>query len=74
MDKKFRNKIILLVIGLILCISWLVIYPKYEKKRTTEAVNELVESGELTQEQADAVLWLWYEYKPRKYKKYERQN
>jgi len=59
-------EIVLLVFALIIL---LVYNKKYRKAPYIKAANKLVEEGTITQEQADAFIWLLFEYKPNKRKK-----
>jgi len=50
-------------------VTLLVFHKKLIKKDYIKATNELVEEGEITKEQGDAIIWLLFEYKPSKRKR-----
>ena len=52
-------------------VTLLVFLKKSIKNDYIKATNELVEEGEITKEQGDAIIWLLFEYKPNKRKRNE---
>jgi len=64
-----RKQVVTIILLMLLIIGTVILNSYLEKKETIKAIYELVEEGELTDEQGDAVIWLLYDYKPNKYKK-----
>jgi len=50
-------------------VTLLVFLKKSIKNDYIKATNELVEEGEITKEQGDAIIWLLFEYKQNKRKR-----
>ena len=62
---------IMIVISVLLSalVTLMVFHKKLIKNDYVKATKELVEEGKITQEQADAIIWLLFEYKPNKRKR-----
>ena len=63
------KQIVTIILLILFTIGTVILNSYLEKKKTIKSIYELVEEGELTDEQGDAVIWLLYDYKPNKYKK-----
>ena len=72
MTKQLNFKQIVIVVILWIAIVAVMAFTFYKvdrffyKKSVKKATQEMVTSGELTQKQADAFMWLIFEYKPKK--------
>jgi len=71
MDRIFDSwrHIAMFLIVIFVALGTLFLYSGLEKKQTIKEVHEMVEDGELTEAQGDAIIWVLYEYKPKKHKK-----
>ena len=68
----FENPLFLMMVisALVAAVVTLLVFSKRSiKKDYIKATNKLVEEGEITKEQGDAIIWLLFEYKPNKRKR-----
>jgi len=62
--------LMMVISALVAAVVTLLVFSKRSmKKDYIKATNKLVEEGEITKEQGDAIIWLLFEYKPNKRKR-----
>ncbi len=69
MPHEIKRKVALILLLMIFLISLMYVNRVVGEKNDIRAIQELVDEGEITEEQGEAVLWLLYDYKPNKDKK-----